>query len=84
MAAYVLAALALRLKIHLGESSLVFTGLWFGIYVIVLWLPSEKYKIEFWKKKGFEDLEGLLVSLRLSFVIFLVGSCIPTMYYLVQ
>jgi hypothetical protein len=52
-------ALALRLKLKLWENPpLVFTGLWFGIY---LGLPSEKYKIVSWKKKEFEDLEDLLV-----------------------
>jgi hypothetical protein len=48
----------------MGEPLLVFTGLWFGIY---LGLPSEKYKIVSWKKKEFEDLEDLLVSFRLYF-----------------
>jgi hypothetical protein len=44
----------------MGEPPLVFTGLWFGIY---LGLPSEKYKIVSWKKKEFKDLEDLLVFL---------------------
>jgi hypothetical protein len=64
---------------NMGEPSLVFTGLWFGIY---LGLPSEKYKIVSWKKKEFEDLEDLLVSFRLYFVIVKDSSCISTMYYL--
>jgi hypothetical protein len=63
----------------IGESSLVFIGLWFGIY---LGLPSEKYKIVSWKKKEFEVLEDLLVSFRLYFVIIKDSSCISTIYYL--
>jgi hypothetical protein len=63
----------------MGEPSSVFTGLWFVIY---LWLPSEEYKIVFWKKKEFEDLEDLLVSFRLDFVIIGISSCISTIYYL--
>ena len=70
--------IAAQIKI-MGEPSLVFTGLWFVIY---LWLPSEKYKIVSWKKKEFEDLEDLLVSFRLYFVIVGDSSCISTMYYL--
>jgi hypothetical protein len=58
---------------------LVFIGLWFGIY---LRLPTEKYKIVSWKKKEFEDLEDLLVSFRLYFVMDKDSSCISTMYYL--
>jgi hypothetical protein len=42
------------------EFSLVFSGLWFGIY---LQLPPERYKIMLWKKKEFKDLEDLLVIL---------------------
>jgi hypothetical protein len=60
------------------EPSLVFTGLWFGL----IRLPSKKYKIMSWKKKEFEDLEDLLVSLRLYFVIAGDSLCIFTMYYL--
>jgi hypothetical protein len=63
----------------MGEPPLVFTGLWFGIY---LGLPSEKYKIVSWKKKEFEDLEDLLVSFRLYFVIIKDSSCNSIMYYL--
>lgn len=82
MAACVHAAIALRLKIKImGEPSLVFTGLWFNIFVIFQRLPLEKYKIVSWKKKEFEDLEDLLVSFRLYFVIAVVSSCISTMYY---
>jgi hypothetical protein len=50
--------IAAQIKI-LGEPSLVFIGLWFGIY---LGLPSEKYKIMSWKKKEFENLKYLLDS----------------------
>jgi hypothetical protein len=63
----------------MGELSSVSTGLWLVIY---FWLPSEKYKIVFWKKKKIEDLEDLLLSFRLYFVIVGVSSCISTMYYL--
>jgi hypothetical protein len=45
--------IAAQIKI-MGEPLLVFTGLWFGIY---LGLPSKKYKIVSRKKKEFEDLE---------------------------
>jgi hypothetical protein len=51
--------IAAQIKI-MGEPSLVFIGLCFGIYIR---LPSEKYKIVSWKKKEFEDLEDLLVFL---------------------
>jgi hypothetical protein len=63
----------------MGEPSLVFSGLWFGIY---LRLPLGKYKIVLWKKKEFEDFKDLLVSFRLYFVIVEVSSCISTIYYL--
>ena len=69
MVACVHKALALRLKIKRGEPSLVFTGLWFGVFVVVLRLPPEKYKIVSWKKKGLEDLIDLLVSFNFVFVI---------------
>jgi hypothetical protein len=49
----------------MGEPSLVFTGLWFDS----IRLPSEKYKIISWKKKEFEDLQDLVISFRLYFVI---------------
>jgi hypothetical protein len=67
-----------RIKIT-GEPLLVFTDLWFGIY---LGLPSEKYKIVSWRKKKFEDLKDLLVFFRLYFVVVKDSSCISTMYYL--
>lgn len=60
------------------EPSLVFTDLWFDIY---LGLLSEKYKIVSWNKKEFEDLKDLLVSFRLYFVIIEVSSCMSTVYY---
>jgi hypothetical protein len=49
----------------IGESSLVFTGLWFGTHILFMRLPLEKYKIALWKKNDFEDLDDLLVSFRL-------------------
>jgi hypothetical protein len=70
--------IATQIKI-MGEPLLVFTGLWFGIY---LGLPLEKYKIVSWKKKEFEDLKDLLVSFRLYFVIVKNSSCNSIMYYL--
>jgi hypothetical protein len=63
----------------MGEPSLIFTGLWFDIY---LWLTSEKYNIASWKKKEFEDLKNLLVLCRLYFVIVEDWSCISIIYYL--
>jgi hypothetical protein len=62
----------------MGEPSLVFTGLWFGS----IRLASEKYKIMLWKKKEFKDLEDLVISFRLYFVIAGDSLCISTMYYL--
>jgi hypothetical protein len=70
--------IAAQIKI-MGEPSLVFSGLWFGIY---LRLPSGKYKIVSWKKKEFEDLEDVLVSSRLYFLIIKVSSYISTIFYL--
>jgi hypothetical protein len=70
--------IAAQIKI-MGEPTLVFTDLWFGIY---LGLSSEKYKIVSWKKKEFEDLKDLLVSFRLYFVIVKDSSCNSIMYYL--
>jgi hypothetical protein len=46
--------------------------------------PPEKYKIVSQKKKEFKDLEDLLVSFGLYFVIVEVSLCISTMYYLLQ
>jgi hypothetical protein len=69
--------IAAQIKI-MGEPSLVFTGLWFSS----IRLSSEKYKIMSWKKKEFEDLEDLVVSFRLYFIIVGDSLCISTMYYL--
>ena len=69
MAACVHKALALRLKIKKGEPSVVFTGLWFVGFGVVLRLPSKKYKIVSWMKKELEDLIDLLVSFSFVFVI---------------
>jgi hypothetical protein len=41
------------------EYSLVFTSIWFVIY---LWLSSEKYKIMSWKKKALQDLRFFCVE----------------------
>jgi hypothetical protein len=73
-------ALALRLNFFLTmrEPSLVFSGLWSGI---CSWLPSEKYKIVSGKREEFE-LNDLLVSFIIYFVIPPGDSCISTMYYL--
>jgi hypothetical protein len=62
----------------MGEPSLVFSGHWFGF----IRLSSEKYKIMSWNKKKFEDLEDLLVSFRLYFVIAGDSFCISIIYYL--
>ena len=70
---------AAQIKI-MGEPSLVFTGC--GLVSVSFRLPSGKYKIVSWKKKEFEDLEDLLVSFRLYFVIAGDSLCISTMYYM--
>jgi hypothetical protein len=72
---------AAKIKI-MGEPSLVLTGLWFDTHALFMRLPSEKYKIESWKKNDYEDLDDLLVSFRLRFVIAEDSLCIFTMYYL--
>jgi hypothetical protein len=54
-----------------GESLLVFTGLWFGIYSSLF---LEKYKIISWKKKEFEDLKDLLIFLKDSSYISTIYS----------
>jgi hypothetical protein len=69
--------IAAQIKI-MEELSLVSSGLWFGI---CFRLPSEKYKIESWKKKECEYLNDLLVYFIIYFVIVGVNSCISTMYY---
>ena len=48
---------------------MVFAGLWFGGFGVVPRLPSEKYKIMSWMKKGLEDLIDLLVSFSFVFII---------------
>jgi hypothetical protein len=53
--------IAAQIKI-MGEPSLVFTGLCFD-------LSSRKYKIKLWKKIEFEDLNDLMISFRIYFVI---------------
>jgi hypothetical protein len=68
--------IAAQIKI-MGESLLIFIGLWFGS----IRLPSEKYKIMSWKKKEFEDLEVLIVSFRLYFVIDGDNLCISCTIY---
>jgi hypothetical protein len=60
--------IAAKIKI-MGESLLVFAGLWFGTHVLFMRLPSKKYKIVSWKKNDYEDLDDLLVSFRLCFII---------------
>jgi hypothetical protein len=72
---------AAKIKI-MGEPSLVFTGLWFGTHILFMRLPLEKHKIVSWKKNDYEDIDDLLVSFRLCFVIVEDGSCSFTMYYL--
>jgi hypothetical protein len=54
--------------------------LYFQIYgsVSIFGCLQKKYKIVTWKKKEFKDLEDLLVSFRLYFVIVEVDSCIST------
>jgi len=69
--------IAAQIKI-MGEPPLVFSGLWFSF----IRLPSEDYKIVSWKKEEFEDLEDLLVSFRVYFIIVGVNLCISIMYYL--
>jgi hypothetical protein len=49
-----------------------------------MWLPSEKYKIASWNKNDLEDLDDLLVSFRLCFVIAEDNFCIFAMYYLLR
>jgi hypothetical protein len=74
---------AAKIKI-MGEPSLVFIGLWFGTHALFMQLPSEKYKIASWKKNDFKDLDDLLVSFRLCFVIAEDSSYIFTTYYLLR
>jgi hypothetical protein len=64
------------------EPLLVFTGLWFDICAIIVWLPSEKYKIVSWKKKSLKTSKISSFFLRLYFVIAGDSLFISTMYYL--
>ena len=48
---------------------MVFTGLWFGGFGVVLRLLSEKYKIVSWMKKRLEDHLDLLVYFSFVFII---------------
>ena len=73
--------IAAQIKI-MGEPSLILSGLWFDIYVMFLWLPSEKYKIRLWKKKSLKISKIFLFSFTLYFVIARDSFCISTMYYL--
>jgi hypothetical protein len=80
MVACVHVALALRLKYkNMGAPLLVFAGIWYDIYAIIFWLPSEKYEIVSWKKKSLKISKISSFSFRLYFVIVGVSS---TMYYL--
>jgi hypothetical protein len=80
MAACVHVALALRLKYkNMVAPLLVFAGIWYDIYAIIFWLPSEKYEIVSWKKKSLKISKISSFSFRLYFVIVGVSS---TMYYL--
>jgi hypothetical protein len=71
--------IAAQIKI-MGDPSLVFSGLYFDIY---LRLPPRKYEIMSWKKKEFKDLVVLLISFGLYFIKVEVGWCfLPcTIYY---
>jgi hypothetical protein len=63
--------IAAQIKI-MREIPLVFSGLWFGIY---LRMPPEKYNIVSWKKKKeLKDHKDLLVSFGFYFEIFEVSS----------
>jgi hypothetical protein len=80
MAACVHVALALRLKYkNMGAPLLVFAGIWYDIYAIIFWLPSEKYEIVSWKRKSLKTSKISSFYFRLYFVIVEVSS---TMYYL--
>jgi hypothetical protein len=72
---------AAKIKI-MGEPSLIFTGLWFGTHILFMRVPSEKYKIASWEKNDYKDLNYLLVSFRLHFIIAEDRLCIFTIYYL--
>jgi hypothetical protein len=54
---------------NMRASLLVFAGIWYDICAIIFWLPSGKYKIMSWKKKGLKTSKISLFSFRLYFVI---------------
>jgi hypothetical protein len=53
-----------------------------GIALVLFGYLLKNTRFVSWKKKEFEDLEYLLVSFRLYFVIVEDNLCISTMYYL--
>jgi hypothetical protein len=57
---------------------LIFSGQWLSF----IRLHFEKYKIMSWKKKELENLEDLLISFRLYFIIAGDSLCISIIYYL--
>jgi hypothetical protein len=80
MAVCVHIALALRLKYkNMGAPLLIFAGIWYDIYAIIFWLPSEKYEVVSWNKKSLKISKISSFSFRLYFVIVGVSS---TVYYL--
>jgi hypothetical protein len=74
---------AAKIKIT-GEPLLIFRGLWFGTHVLFMRLASKKYKIASWKKNSYKDLDDLLVSFRLCFIIAEDISCNFTICYLLR
>jgi hypothetical protein len=64
---------------NMGVPLLVFADIWYDIYAIIFWLPSEKYKIISWKKKNLKTSKISSFSFKLYFVIVGVSS---TMYSL--
>jgi hypothetical protein len=64
----------LQLKnIVIGDPSLVFMCILFGLYVILLGLLSEEYKIIYLKNKVFQDIDDFLVSFEVCFMV--AGDC---------
>jgi hypothetical protein len=80
MTVFVYVVLILMFKLKLWES----LRWYFQVYDLlsILCCPRRKYKIVSWKNKKFKNLEDLLVSFGLYFIIVEVGSYISTMYYL--
>jgi hypothetical protein len=72
--------IATKIKI-MREPSLIFTCLWFGT-VLFMRLPLKKYKITSCNKRGFEDVDNLLVSFKFHFVMSEDSAYIFTIYYL--